>query len=69
MISEKRHEAAGKVKAIERHSKLIYMEFMKYSSLINNLSIVDVDRLIDLIIRQYKYALNHNWTSTTSKMI
>lgn len=69
MISEKRNEATGKVKAIERHSKLIYMEFIKYSSLINNLSVVDVDRLIDLIIRQYTNSLNHNWTSTTSKMI
>ena len=69
MISEKRNEATGKVKAIERHSKLIYMEFIKYSSLINNLSVVDVDRLIGLIIRQYTNSLNHNWTSTTSKMI
>lgn len=68
MISEKRNEAAGEVKAIERHSKLIYMEFMKYSSLINNLSVVDVDRLIDLIIRQYTYSLNRSRTSTTSKM-
>lgn len=68
MISEKRKESAGVVKAIGHHSKLIHMEFLRYSSLINNLSIVDEDRLIDLIMRQYVNSLNHNRTSTTSKM-
>lgn len=68
MISEKINIPAGKVKSIWRCSKLIYMELVKYSSLINNLSVVDVDRLIDLILRQYINSLNYSKTTVTSKM-
>ncbi|MBR4878442.1 MAG: hypothetical protein IKU13_01255 [Clostridia bacterium] len=68
MISEKINIPAGTVKSIGRSSKLIYMEFIKYSSLINNLSIVDVDRLIDLILRQYINSLNYSPNTVTSKL-
>ena len=68
MISSKRNVNAGIVKAIAPHTKLIRMEFVKYSSLINNLSVVDSDRLIDLILRQYINSLNHNQITATSKL-
>lgn len=41
------------VKAIERNSKLIAMEFIKYKGLSHTLRINSVDKLIDLVICQY----------------
>lgn len=40
-------------KAIERHTKLISMEFIKYKGLKHTLTISNADKLIDLIICQY----------------
>lgn len=68
MISSKRKENPDTVKAIEVHTKLIRMEFLKYSSLINNLSVVDSDRLIDLVLRQYINSLSRRQITVTSKL-
>ena len=68
MITDKREEPAGTVLARKRNSKLIYMEFLKYSSLLNKLNVVDIDRLIDLIIRQYVYRLEQGTISVTSHL-
>lgn len=68
IITDKRKEAVGTVLARKRNSKLIYMEFLKYSSLLNKLNVVDVDRLIDLILRQYIYRLEQGTISVTSHL-
>ena len=51
-IEEVAGVSAG-VKAIERNSKLIAMEFIKYKGLTHTLRINSADKLIDLIIAQY----------------
>jgi len=68
IISEKSRKPVGVVRALKSNSKLIRMEYMKYSSLINNISIVYIDRLIDLVLRQYAYVDNQKFVTATSMM-
>lgn len=68
IISDKCQIEVGTVKARKYNSKLIRMEFIKYSSLIQNLSVVDVDRLIDLILRQYIHVRTQGTITATSMM-
>lgn len=53
-----KHEGE-KVNAIERHTKLIAMEFVKYRGQKNQLNISNADKLIDLVICQYVNSRDH----------
>ena len=68
IISDKSQISVDAVKARKYNSKLVRMEYIKYSSLIQNISVVDIDRLIDLIIRQYIHVLTQGTITATSMM-